>query len=112
MPPIEPEESATTASSPPADSSEEVPHARGPSLLGVQDLGLQDGQGVEMTLGEQESQGAGAEGPADNQPQISLSEANPADKDGDILLDESPIKEEQGKMEDTAAADSAKSSET
>ncbi|KAJ5983398.1 hypothetical protein N7481_005497 [Penicillium waksmanii] len=112
IPPIEPEDSATTAGSPPADSSEEVPHARGPPLLGVQDLGLQDGQGVEMTLGEQESQGAGADGPADIQPQASTSEANPADKDGDIVLDGTQTKEEEGKMEDTAAADSAKASET
>jgi hypothetical protein len=80
--------------------------------LGVQDLGLQDGQGVEMTLGEQESQGAGADGPADTQPQVSTSEANPADKDGDIVLDGTQTKEEEGKMEDTSAADSAKASET
>ncbi|KAL4811254.1 hypothetical protein BDV18DRAFT_155862 [Aspergillus unguis] len=33
-----------------ADPSEEIPHARGPSLLGVEDMGLQDGKGVEMTL--------------------------------------------------------------
>ncbi|CAI7636966.1 unnamed protein product [Penicillium pancosmium] len=112
MPPIEPEDSATTAGSPPADSSEEVPHARGPPLLGVQDLGLQDGQGVEMTLGEQESQGAGADGPADTQPQASTSEANTADKDGDIVLAGTQTKEEEGKMEDTSAADSAKASET
>ncbi|CAI7566987.1 unnamed protein product [Penicillium manginii] len=113
MPPIEPEDSAVTAGSPPADSSEEVPHARGPPVLGVQDLGLQDGQGVEMTLGEQEPQGAGADGPADTQQ--STSDAIPADKDGDIVLDETPTnlrKEEEAKMEDAAATDSAKASET
>ncbi|KAL4977554.1 hypothetical protein BDW66DRAFT_132589 [Aspergillus desertorum] len=32
------------------EPTEEVPHARGPSVLGVQDMGLQDGKGVEMTL--------------------------------------------------------------
>ncbi|KAL4881577.1 hypothetical protein BJY04DRAFT_188375 [Aspergillus karnatakaensis] len=30
--------------------TDEIPHARGPSLLGVHDMGLQDGKGVEMTL--------------------------------------------------------------
>ncbi|OJJ97862.1 hypothetical protein ASPACDRAFT_45162 [Aspergillus aculeatus ATCC 16872] len=29
---------------------EDVPHARGPPVVGVEDLGLQDGKGVEMTL--------------------------------------------------------------
>ncbi|KAL5042180.1 hypothetical protein BDW71DRAFT_190473 [Aspergillus fruticulosus] len=32
------------------EPTEEVPHARGPSVLGVQDMGLQDGKGVEMIL--------------------------------------------------------------
>ena len=31
---------------------EEIPHARGPSVLGVEDLGLQDGKGVEMVLSD------------------------------------------------------------
>ncbi|KAL5340829.1 hypothetical protein BJX70DRAFT_95628 [Aspergillus crustosus] len=33
-----------------AEPADDVPHARGPSLLGVEDMGLQDGKGIEMTL--------------------------------------------------------------
>ncbi|KAL4865679.1 hypothetical protein BDV12DRAFT_174114 [Aspergillus spectabilis] len=33
-----------------AEPTEEIAHARGPSLLGIADMGLQDGKGVEMTL--------------------------------------------------------------
>lgn len=43
---------------------EEIPHARGPSVLGVEDLGLQDGKGVQMALSDakesQEEAGTGA----------------------------------------------------
>ena len=35
---------------------EGIPHARGPSLLGVEDMGLQDGKGVEMTLLNKEAE--------------------------------------------------------
>ncbi|RAL17186.1 uncharacterized protein BO97DRAFT_474269 [Aspergillus homomorphus CBS 101889] len=35
----------------PAESAvEDVPHARGPPVVGVEDMGLQDGKGVEMNL--------------------------------------------------------------
>lgn len=111
MPPIEAEESTATAGSPPADSSEEVPHARGPPVVGVEDLGLQDGHGVEMTLGEQDTQVGGSDGPGDAHPQASTSESSPSDKDGDIILEETPAKEEN-KPEDTTAAESTKASET
>ncbi|KAL4747380.1 hypothetical protein BDW72DRAFT_182896 [Aspergillus terricola var. indicus] len=40
----------------PAEPTEEVPHVRGPSVLGVEDMGLQDGKGVEMTLQGKENQ--------------------------------------------------------
>ena len=43
--------------SPQSDPTEDVPHARGPPVVGVEDMGLQDGRGVEMTL----SQDAGGE---------------------------------------------------
>ncbi|KAF9883160.1 hypothetical protein FE257_004045 [Aspergillus nanangensis] len=36
--------------SPPGDAADDVPHARGPQVIRVEDMGLQDGQGVEMTL--------------------------------------------------------------
>ncbi|KAK2785718.1 hypothetical protein FQN52_008267 [Onygenales sp. PD_12] len=32
------------------DDTEEAPHARGPAILGVEDMGLQDGRGVQMSL--------------------------------------------------------------
>ncbi|KAL5000546.1 hypothetical protein BDV10DRAFT_35295 [Aspergillus recurvatus] len=41
-----------------AEPTEEIPHARGPSVLGVEDMGLQDGKGVEMTLLGKETEAA------------------------------------------------------
>lgn len=119
---IETEEGGATAGSPPADPSDEVPHARGPPVLGVKDLGLQDGQGVEMALSEQEAKGAGSDGAAaDTQPQVSASGATTesqadggsttADKDGDIVLAEPQATKDEAKTEDTTAADSIKTSE-
>lgn len=119
---IETEEGGATAGSPPAEPSDEVPHARGPPVLGVKDLGLQDGQGVEVTLSEQEAQGAGSDGAAaDTQPQVSASgatagsqadgEDTAADKDGDIVLEEPQATEDKAKSEDTTAADPIKASE-
>lgn len=40
--------------SPPAEDGEEIPHARGPAVVGVEDMGLQDGKGVEMSLSASE----------------------------------------------------------
>ncbi|PYH42080.1 uncharacterized protein BP01DRAFT_394471 [Aspergillus saccharolyticus JOP 1030-1] len=41
-------------------SVEDVPHARGPPVVGVEDLGLQDGKGVEMNLdGASDAAGSG-----------------------------------------------------
>ncbi|KAJ6129772.1 hypothetical protein N7512_002552 [Penicillium capsulatum] len=87
---------ASTAS--PGESADEVPHARGPPVVGVEDLGLQDGKGVEMTLAEQETQGSIGDGGAD----VSVSAVEPssaegsgsADKDGDIVLEDSKPKED------------------
>lgn len=92
------EEGGAVSTSSPGESADEVPHARGPPVLGVEDLGLQDGKGVEMTLAEQESQGGGStdapapepsstEGPEGN-------ETKSADKDGDIILEDSKPKED------------------
>lgn len=46
--------------SPPPADTEELPHARGPPVVGVEDMGLQDGKGVEMPL----SNGEGGEAAA------------------------------------------------
>ena len=56
------DESATMggAESPPPPDTEELPHARGPPVVGVEDMGLQDGKGVEMPL----SNGEGGEAAA------------------------------------------------
>ncbi|PKY07298.1 hypothetical protein P168DRAFT_302255 [Aspergillus campestris IBT 28561] len=42
--------------SPQSDPAEDVPHARGPPVVGVEDMGLQDGRGVEMTLSQGEGE--------------------------------------------------------
>ncbi|EAU36419.1 predicted protein [Aspergillus terreus NIH2624] len=88
--------------SPPADVAEDVPHARGPQIIGVEDMGLQDGHGVEMTLSNPEdgssqptsAQGGQQTGQSDvgdegNQQSVAK---GPADGDGDIQL--SDAKEE------------------
>ena len=85
-------EAGTASASSPADTSDEIPHARGPPVVGVEDMGLQDGKGVEMNLGEDEKPDllAGDGNQDTNQPvdEISKDNAEPgvADKDGDIVL--------------------------
>ncbi|KAJ5631084.1 uncharacterized protein N7484_011184 [Penicillium longicatenatum] len=98
-PTVEGEEAATSGS-PPAES-DEVPHARGPSLLGVEDMGLQDGKGVEMNLEAQQAAAADdvAEGSGTPQAQADGESAR-ADKDGDIVLDDTSLKE-ASKTEDS-----------
>ncbi|RAO65849.1 uncharacterized protein BHQ10_001861 [Talaromyces amestolkiae] len=77
---------------------EEIPHARGPSVLGVEDLGLQDGKGVEMVLSdpnksqeEEKSEMDVSDSIVDLIPDEVVSEAatkeNGAD-DEDIILDD------------------------
>lgn len=56
---------------------EEIPHARGPSVLGVEDLGLQDGKGVEMVLSD----------PNKSQEE-EKSEMDVSDSVGDLIPDE------------------------
>ncbi|CEO60076.1 hypothetical protein PMG11_04719 [Penicillium brasilianum] len=96
------DEAKVAFGSPPADTSEEVPHARGPPVVGVEDLGLQDGKGVEMTLSEPIAQD-GASDPSSVTSTLVDGESVPADKDGDIVLDDSTPKEET-KADDTTAA--------
>ncbi|KAL4787279.1 hypothetical protein BJX76DRAFT_319391 [Aspergillus varians] len=109
-----------------ADSAEEIPHARGPSLLGVQDMGLQDGR-VEMTLlsketgteaeaGAPSSGGGGSESNALAPEQSAQQQPTPgtaetaataqgqkdadadadADGDGDITLSDQPTISQEG----------------
>ncbi|PYH91493.1 hypothetical protein BO71DRAFT_359366 [Aspergillus ellipticus CBS 707.79] len=74
-------EGAAGSSPPPADA-EDIPHARGPSVVGVEDLGLQDGKGVEMDLSNAESEAKSA-----------------ADGDGDISLEDAKAEEGSGSAE-------------
>lgn len=71
----------------PTEPSEEVPHARGPSTLGVEDLGLQDGKGIEVELGAQDGQDGA---PSSSAMGSSVMEDAPTstDQDGDISLDD------------------------
>ncbi|KAL2820195.1 hypothetical protein BDW59DRAFT_174543 [Aspergillus cavernicola] len=90
------------------ETTEEVPHARGPSLLGVEDMGLQDGRGIEMTLLGAEAgtdgsssvaesdaqqgpaqQSASAAGMAESAAVLAVSQDG-ADGDGDITLSDEP----------------------
>ncbi|OKL60237.1 hypothetical protein UA08_04807 [Talaromyces atroroseus] len=77
---------------------EEIPHARGPSVVGVEDLGLQDGKGVQMVLPDPNKSQNGEEEEKDGM-DISVSAAETSSKeevsqpniisdDGDIILDD------------------------
>ena len=100
-------------SPPPADSSEEIPHARGPPIVGVEDVGLQDGKGVEMTLAQNANALAGGSSAETEQPSSTTegqtedkepaSRAN-ADSDGDIQLDDA---KEAGESAPAATATAA-----
>ncbi|GKZ98839.1 hypothetical protein AnigIFM60653_000178 [Aspergillus niger] len=112
-----------TSEAPPAEALEDIPHARGPSVVGVEDLGLQDGRGVEMDLssggeGAPELQASGQE---TSQPQQEQEQGNQqqqatgqdgeqgakstADGDGDISLDDVKAPEENASVTETANKD-------
>ncbi|KAJ5415891.1 hypothetical protein N7465_004586 [Penicillium sp. CMV-2018d] len=83
--PAEAEETAATTSPEPSD---EVPHARGPIVLGVEDMGLQDGKGVEMRLatdGAADVPAAAATTTTQATEEKENAEST-GDKDGDIVL--------------------------
>ncbi|KAJ0420103.1 hypothetical protein BJY00DRAFT_284749 [Aspergillus carlsbadensis] len=95
------------------EPTEEIPHARGPSVLGVEDMGLQDGKGVEMTLlstdagTDNQPSSAGesaAEQPSAQEPSTGVGEStavsgDDVDGDGDITLSDEPaIPQEAGKQ--------------
>ncbi|KAJ5504161.1 Protein phosphatase 4 core regulatory subunit R2 [Penicillium fimorum] len=92
--PPEAEEGAATASPEPSD---EVPHARGPILLGVEDMGLQDGKGIEMRLGTDGA--ADVPAPAAATATRAIEEQEKAestvDKDGDLVLEDTKPKEQE-----------------
>ncbi|KAJ5086698.1 hypothetical protein NUU61_008005 [Penicillium alfredii] len=100
---VETEHPAAATASPPAESSEEFPHARGPPVVGVADMGLQDGKGVEMPLeqdGQQPSQSDNASDTKSSAPGAAMT-GEPAtkegsattDQDGDIVLEDTKAKE-------------------
>ncbi|OOF95720.1 hypothetical protein ASPCADRAFT_207059 [Aspergillus carbonarius ITEM 5010] len=105
--------------SPPPDALEDIPHARGPSVVGVEDLGLQDGKGVEMDLssaedGASELHTASQEGqqqqlqtgPTQGDSQMSEETAKlSADGDGDIALEDAKAAGEETSGIETAKKD-------
>ncbi|PYI12390.1 hypothetical protein BO78DRAFT_392250 [Aspergillus sclerotiicarbonarius CBS 121057] len=104
--------------SPPPDALEDIPHARGPSVIGVEDLGLQDGKGVEMDLssaegsaselqsgsqeGQQQQQTGQTQG--DNQGSEEAAKLS-ADGDGDIALEDAKAPGEEPSGSETANKD-------
>lgn len=60
--------------------SEELPHARGPPVVGVEDMGLQDGKGVEMPLEGEDGDSTGNT--------TEKNEGDDKDGDGDISLED------------------------
>ncbi|KGO37854.1 Protein phosphatase 4 core regulatory subunit R2 [Penicillium expansum] len=97
--PAEAEGSAATTSPEPSD---EVPHARGPIVLGVEDMGLQDGKGVEMRLATDGAADApdAAAATATQATEEQAKDEPTSDKDGDIVLtDTIPKEEEESKNE-------------
>lgn len=82
-------ETGESHTSPPPD---EIPHARGPPVVGVEDMGLQDGRGIEMSL---ETNVAPDSNESGNQPEQATGDSGAksntggdADGDGDIVLDD------------------------
>ena len=74
--------------------AEEIPYARGPSVLGVEDMGLQDGRGVQITLSNpnlEQDGTADATGEESHAVQVdgaTKSQGDDADGDGDIFLED------------------------
>lgn len=101
-----PQQQQTTAAgsrgqSPDSEDGDSVPHPRGPALLGVEDLGLQNGRGVEMTLetAATNSTPHAADTGGETQGQQVSSELD-ADADGDVVIADVPeAGETQGRAE-------------
>ncbi|KAJ5781589.1 uncharacterized protein N7518_010072 [Penicillium psychrosexuale] len=109
---VETDETVATIS---PELSDEVPHARGPMLLGVEDMGLQDGKGVEVRLTADGLDGATdvptAATPTNATEQQETAEST-GDKDGDIVLTDTEPKGEEAKNEAEPQADNARSEPT
>ncbi|OAX83929.1 hypothetical protein ACJ72_01695 [Emergomyces africanus] len=97
------------------DELNEVPHARGPNILGVEDMGLQDGRGVQMSLsatpphaddvhsGDQEADLNDTMQASVENNKISggdLKDDTDRDADGDIVIGDMPENTEEGTKED------------
>lgn len=79
---VENEALGSTASPPPGEA-DELPHARGPPVVGVEDMGLQDGKGVEMPLSDGEEGGGGSSSGDNNDSKDHTTEDEPAQETGD-----------------------------
>jgi hypothetical protein len=88
--PVEGEAAGPNTSSS-CESSVEVPHARGPPMLGVADMGLQNGRGIELSLADSEAVEESQEAVSSDH----LAEAG-ADRDGDIALDDAAGRSREG----------------
>ncbi|KAL2361939.1 hypothetical protein RJZ56_005155 [Blastomyces dermatitidis] len=105
------------------DEVEEVPHARGPNILGVKDIGLQDGKGLEMSLSTSPPRTdvvrSGSDSAADlkdtsqgatvNDPSSGRDLKNDADRDadGDIFIGDIPEKPVEETNEDQPGPNTA-----
>ncbi|PGH01825.1 hypothetical protein GX51_05005 [Blastomyces parvus] len=105
------------------DELEEVPHARGPNILGVEDMGLQDGKGVEMSLSTTPPRTdvvrSGGDLAADLNDTLQASTANDSsgggdlkddtdrDADGDIVIGDIPEKPVEKTNEDQLGPNAA-----
>lgn len=104
----------TESGGPPANTEdpEEIPHARGPSVLGVEDLGLQDGKGVKMTLDTNPGSTAAAPSVSTGRNDEKRNEDATPDADGDVVLADAQEKastedSDQKKVESAASGSGA-----
>lgn len=85
---VEGADSAAANSTQPPESPEEIPRARGPPVIGVEDLGLQDGKDVEMTLAEPEAATQSSRPANEDVPQDEINANGDGEGDRDIALDD------------------------
>jgi hypothetical protein len=69
----------------PLPSSEEIPHPRGPAVLGVEDLGLQNGKDIQLPLSDAGTTIENREGQISRGQPIS-DRSETTDRDRDIVL--------------------------
>lgn len=100
-------ENQRTIESTSPDPSEEVPHARGPPVVGVEDVGLQNGRGVEMSLSaEAESNASAAVGSEENRASSSTPNRDgEIDGEGDIVVGDAARNKETTAKESTEKSD-------